>query len=145
VAGKGCVGSTSSKAPVAQGLVIPMPVSSHSNARSRFCHTLLHPAKNACTTPTVPPLYCSAGRTRLLYRMSLDFLHWTKAVPGIDKFWRNIAGQVSWRVGKRRGRAGNLLVEWVGGEATAASSGPGWLSSICTLCFIGPGPASAAF
>lgn len=35
-----------------------------------------------------------AGRTRLLYRMSLDFLHWTKAVPGIGKFWEKIAGQV---------------------------------------------------
>lgn len=34
------------------------------------------------------------GRTRLLYVMSLDFLHWTKAIPGIQAFWRRIAGQV---------------------------------------------------
>lgn len=41
-----------------------------------------------------PPNLPLAGRTRLLYRMSLDFLHWTKAVPGIGKFWEKIAGQV---------------------------------------------------
>lgn len=34
-----------------------------------------------------------AGRTRLLYRMSLDFMHWTRHVPGIDAFWRGIAEQ----------------------------------------------------
>lgn len=26
--------------------------------------------------------------------MSLDFLHWTKHVPGIQQFWKNIAAQV---------------------------------------------------
>ncbi len=31
--------------------------------------------------------------TRLLYRMSLDFLGWTRAVPGIQAFWRSIANQ----------------------------------------------------
>ena len=34
------------------------------------------------------------GRTRLLYVMALDFMHWTKFVPGIQSFWRHIAGQV---------------------------------------------------
>eukprot|EP00887_Chlorella_sp_A99_P000127 scaffold16.g127.t1 len=34
------------------------------------------------------------GRTRLLYSMSLDFMHWTRHVPGIQAFWRHIAGQV---------------------------------------------------
>lgn len=34
------------------------------------------------------------GHTRLLYRMSMDFLHWTKFVPGIQQFWKHIAGQV---------------------------------------------------
>lgn len=34
------------------------------------------------------------GHTRLLYRMSMDFLQWVKWVPGIHKFWQNIAGQV---------------------------------------------------
>lgn len=32
--------------------------------------------------------------------MSLDFLHWTKHVPGIQQFWKNIAAQV--------GQAGRL-------------------------------------
>jgi chlorophyllide a oxygenase len=35
-----------------------------------------------------------AGHTRLLYRMSTDFLWWTEFIPGIQRFWRHIAGQV---------------------------------------------------
>ena len=27
------------------------------------------------------------GHTRLLYRMSMDFLNWTRHVPGIQAFW----------------------------------------------------------
>ena len=34
------------------------------------------------------------GHTRLLYRMAMDFMDWTRHVPGIQLFWRNIAGQV---------------------------------------------------
>lgn len=34
------------------------------------------------------------GHTRLLYRMSLDFMPWIKHVPGIRVFWDYIAGQV---------------------------------------------------
>jgi len=34
------------------------------------------------------------GHTRLLYRMSLDFMDWTRFVPGIQAFWVYIAGQV---------------------------------------------------
>ncbi|KAK9816649.1 hypothetical protein WJX72_003294 [[Myrmecia] bisecta] len=34
------------------------------------------------------------GHTRLLYRMSMDFMDWTRSVPGIQRFWRYIAGQV---------------------------------------------------
>lgn len=34
------------------------------------------------------------GHTRLLYRMSLDFMNWTRFVPGIQLFWQNIANQV---------------------------------------------------
>lgn len=34
------------------------------------------------------------GHTRLLYRMSMDFMHWAIWVPGIQAFWRRIAGQV---------------------------------------------------
>jgi hypothetical protein len=35
-----------------------------------------------------------AGHTRLLYRMATDFLWWTEYVPGIQQFWKYIAGQV---------------------------------------------------
>jgi hypothetical protein len=34
------------------------------------------------------------GHTRLLYRMAMDFMDWTRHVPGIQLFWKNIAGQV---------------------------------------------------
>ncbi|WIA31318.1 hypothetical protein OEZ86_002220 [Tetradesmus obliquus] len=34
------------------------------------------------------------GTTRLLYRMSMDFLGWARHVPGIDKAWKGVAGQV---------------------------------------------------
>jgi hypothetical protein len=34
------------------------------------------------------------GYTRLLYRMSMDFLDWVRYVPGIDKAWKSVAGQV---------------------------------------------------
>jgi len=33
-------------------------------------------------------------RSKLLYRMSLDFLHWTRCVPGIQTLWGNVAKQV---------------------------------------------------
>ena len=55
-----------------------------------------------CTAP------CTAGRTRLLYRMSMDFMHWTRFVPGIAAFWRSIASQVR----GVRGRVGG----WQGGR-----------------------------
>jgi len=34
------------------------------------------------------------GRTRLLYRMSLDFAYWAKYVPGIEYIWTEMANQV---------------------------------------------------
>eukprot|EP00239_Pterosperma_sp_CCMP1384_P004652 CAMPEP_0197853928 /NCGR_PEP_ID=MMETSP1438-20131217/23704_1 /TAXON_ID=1461541 /ORGANISM="Pterosperma sp., Strain CCMP1384" /LENGTH=559 /DNA_ID=CAMNT_0043468505 /DNA_START=206 /DNA_END=1885 /DNA_ORIENTATION=- len=34
------------------------------------------------------------GGTRLLYRMSLDFIPWVKHVPGIDLLWKEMANQV---------------------------------------------------
>ena len=34
------------------------------------------------------------GRTRLLYRMSLDFAGWAKFVPGIELVWTEMANQV---------------------------------------------------
>ncbi|GLI60511.1 hypothetical protein VaNZ11_002675 [Volvox africanus] len=34
------------------------------------------------------------GHTRLLYRMSLDFMPWVRYVPFIDRVWKQVAGQV---------------------------------------------------
>jgi chlorophyllide a oxygenase len=34
------------------------------------------------------------GRSRLLYRMALDFWGWAAHVPGVAAFWRHIAGKV---------------------------------------------------
>ncbi|PNW88760.1 hypothetical protein CHLRE_01g043350v5 [Chlamydomonas reinhardtii] len=34
------------------------------------------------------------GHTRLLYRMSLDFLPWMRHVPFIDRIWKQVAAQV---------------------------------------------------
>jgi chlorophyllide a oxygenase len=55
-------------------------------ARAASCRNHLHQL-HVC-------LPSSEGRTRLLYRMSLDFMHWTKAIPGIHRFWQSIAEQV---------------------------------------------------
>ncbi|KAK9821473.1 hypothetical protein WJX81_008409 [Elliptochloris bilobata] len=55
-------------------------------ARAAACANHLHQL-HVC-------LPAGPDRTRLLYRMSLDFLHWTRAVPGIQAFWRSIANQV---------------------------------------------------
>ena len=43
------------------------------------------------------------GHTRLLYRMSTDFLGWTDLIPGIHLFWKHIAGQVCVLGGVKRG------------------------------------------
>eukprot|EP00210_Caulerpa_lentillifera_P008667 g8266.t1 len=32
--------------------------------------------------------------TKLMYRMSLDFMHWTRHLPGIQNLWKNVARQV---------------------------------------------------
>lgn len=34
------------------------------------------------------------GHTRLLYRMSMDFMGWMRYVPGIQEVWKSVAGQV---------------------------------------------------
>mmetsp|Transcript_9484 Transcript_9484/g.25790 ORF Transcript_9484/g.25790 Transcript_9484/m.25790 type:complete len:581 (-) Transcript_9484:13-1755(-) len=34
------------------------------------------------------------GHTRLLYRMSMDFMGWMRFVPGIERVWKAVAGQV---------------------------------------------------
>ena len=55
-------------------------------AQAKDCQRHLHQL-HVCL-PSKP------GHTRLLYRMSLDFMHWVKLVPGIQQFWQYIAGQV---------------------------------------------------
>ncbi|KAK9829387.1 hypothetical protein WJX72_005532 [[Myrmecia] bisecta] len=55
-------------------------------ARAENCKNHLH-QMHIC-------LPAGNGKTRLLYRMSLDFLGWTQYVPGIQAFWAHIANQV---------------------------------------------------
>ena len=55
-------------------------------ARASGCKNHLHQL-HVC-------LPAGPGRTRLLYRMSMDFLEWTRWVPGIRAFWAAIAQQV---------------------------------------------------
>jgi hypothetical protein len=56
-------------------------------ARASGCRNHLHQL-HVC-------LPAGPGRSRLLYRMSMDFLQWTKHVPFIQSFWAHIARQVS--------------------------------------------------
>jgi hypothetical protein len=56
-------------------------------ARASGCRNHLHQL-HVC-------LPAGQGRSRLLYRMSMDFLQWTKHVPFIQSFWAHIARQVS--------------------------------------------------
>jgi chlorophyllide a oxygenase len=65
-------------------------------ARAAACKNHLHQL-HVC-------LPAGEGRTRLLYRMSLDFMHWTRFVPGIQRFWRSIAAQVGGCAGARLSR-----------------------------------------
>ena len=58
-------------------------------ARAASCRNHLHQL-HVC-------LPAGPGRSRLLYRMSMDFLHWTKHVPFIQSFWAHIAKQVGGR------------------------------------------------
>ena len=48
------------------------------------------------------------GRTRLLYRMSMDFLAWTRYIPLIQNFWSHIAGQVRPCCARQQMKAGSL-------------------------------------
>lgn len=51
--------------------------------------------------PRVPPcqvhvcMPSKKGHTRLLYRMSMDFIPWLRHVPFIDRVWKKVAAQVS--------------------------------------------------
>lgn len=39
-------------------------------------------------------LPAGAGRTRLLYRLALDFVPWTRGLPVMDSVWKRVAGQI---------------------------------------------------
>lgn len=56
------------------------------NARPADCAKKLHQL-HVCL-PSLP------GRTRLLYRMSLDFAPWARALPGMAAVWSEMASQV---------------------------------------------------
>ncbi|KAK3271822.1 hypothetical protein CYMTET_19845 [Cymbomonas tetramitiformis] len=56
------------------------------NVRAQDCEKHLHQL-HVC----IPS---RKGHTRLLYRMSLDFLPWIRHLPGIKKVWRAMADQV---------------------------------------------------
>jgi len=56
------------------------------------------------------------GHTRLLYRMSMDFMGWVKYIPGIQSFWKSIAQQV----------LGEDLVLVTGQQARLEQGGDTW-------------------
>jgi len=55
-------------------------------ARASNCKNHLH-QMHVC-------LPSKKGHTRLLYRMSMDFIGWIKHVPFVDKLWKSVAAQV---------------------------------------------------
>jgi hypothetical protein len=61
------------------------------------------------------------GHTRLLYRMSMDFLDWIRYVPGIDNAWKSVAGQV--RGTQRLAGSGSCRPEGVGRTVVFRCSG----------------------
>ncbi len=55
---------------------------------------------SACWSPSPQVHVCmpsKKGHTRLLYRMSMDFIPWLRHVPYIDRVWKKVAAQVSRR------------------------------------------------
>eukprot|EP00877_Chromochloris_zofingiensis_P006369 jgi/Chrzof1/1986/Cz10g28270.t1_CAO1[v5.2] len=60
------------------------------------------------------------GHTRLLYRMSLDFMSWVRHVPFIDNIWKQVAGQV----------LGEDLVLVLGQQDRLARGGDTWANPV---------------
>ena len=79
------------------------------------------------------------GRTRLLYRMSMDFLAWTRHVPLIKRFWASIAGQVRLPCQARLQPAAAALPCLP--AAAATSLGARWRAGQCLHAW-GPGAGS---
>ena len=80
-----CEKSLESGEALSAGLAQPGKI--ERGARASSCRNHLHQL-HVC-------LPAGPGRSRLLYRMSMDFLQWTKHVPFIQLFWANIAKQVN--------------------------------------------------
>ena len=83
-------------------LLAPLPACRLQGATPQDCQNHLHQL-HVC-------LPSRAGHTRLLYRMATDFLWWTELLPGIQHFWRYIAGQVRRGAGARAGRVPGVCV-----------------------------------
>ncbi|KAH7622922.1 putative Chlorophyllide a oxygenase, chloroplastic [Nannochloris sp. 'desiccata'] len=79
-----------------------------SGARALDCANHLHQV-HIC-------LPSKKGHTRLLYRMSMDFMGWVKYIPGIQSFWKSIAQQV----------LGEDLVLVTGQQARLEQGGDTW-------------------
>ena len=75
------------EARVAMRTGLAQPGKIERGARAAGCRNHLHQL-HVC-------LPAGPGRSRLLYRMSMDFLQWTKHVPFIESFWAHIAKQVT--------------------------------------------------
>jgi chlorophyllide a oxygenase len=79
-----------------------------SGARALDCANHLHQV-HIC-------LPSKKGHTRLLYRMSMDFMGWVQYIPGIQSFWKSIAQQV----------LGEDLVLVTGQQARLEQGGDTW-------------------
>lgn len=73
------------------------------------------------------------GYTRLLYRMSMDFMSWIRYVPNIEQVWKGVAGQVRAWGAAREGcvQVQVLLLQEIGCPSLQLEH---TLHTICILC-----------
>ena len=88
---KGAIICTNVSTNDSRGAGLAQPGKIERGLRAEDCQKHLHQLHICLPSGT--------GKTRLLYRMSMDFLGWTKLVPFIQKFWASIAGQVCTYIG----------------------------------------------
>ena len=72
--------------PIDMSFEPPCYVISTIGLRGRDCGRHLHQLH--CCLPS------GEGKTRLLYRLALDFYGWARYLPGKDRFWRSMAQRV---------------------------------------------------
>ncbi len=72
--------------PINMSFEAPCYVISTIGLRGQDCGRHLHQLH--CCLPA------GKGKTRLLYRLSLDFYGWARFLPGKDRFWRSMAQRV---------------------------------------------------